>query len=181
VNLMGPVKKVTGSTKISFAERTITSKPKFGKVVKVEIPTHVIGVLEFANGATGTLTTSFDVWAAEHPNIEIYGTEGSIKVPDPNGTGGPVWVHRAASGKWLEVPLTHGYTEGSRGIGVADMAYAMRTGRPYRANGDVAFHVVDIMQSIHEAARDGKYIQLSSTCHQRAAVPLGLQHGQLDQ
>ncbi len=181
VTLMGPVKKVGGSTKINFAERTITSKPKYGKVVKVEIPTHVIGVLEFANGATGTLTTSFDVWAADHPCIEIYGTEGSIKVPDPNGTGGPVWINRAGSEKWSEVPLTHGYTVGSRGIGVADMAYAIRNGRPYRANGEMAFHVVDIMQTIHEAAKEGKTIELKSTCKQPAALPLGLVTGKLDE
>ena len=181
VNLLGPVKRVTGATKITFPKRLITSQPKCGKVVKVEIPTHVTGIMEFANGAIGTITTSFDVWAADHPCIEIYGTEGSIKVPDPNGTGGPVWINRAGSGQWSQVPLTHGYTEGSRGVGVADMAVALRTGRAYRANGNLAMHVVDIMESFHDAAREGRYVDLTSTCDRPAALPLGLRHGQLDE
>jgi len=181
VNLLGPVKRVTGVTKIGFTERTITSKPKYGKKVKVEIPTHIAGVMDFANGVVGTILMSFDVWAAELPHIEIYGTEGTLSVPDPNGTGGPVKIRKAGMENWADVPLTHGYTEGSRGIGVADMAYAMRSGRAYRANGELAFHVVDIMQAIHEAAAEGKHINLKSTCKQPAPLPLGLIKGQLDE
>ena len=86
-------------------------------------------MLEFANGAIGTIITSFDVWAAELPRIEIYGTEGTLSVPDPNTFGGPVRVRRAGASEWSEIPLTHGYAENSRGIGVADMAYALRSGR----------------------------------------------------
>ncbi len=92
ITLLGPVRRVCGTTRITFPERLITSQPKHGTKIKVEIPTHVVGVLEFANGATGTITTSFDVRAHRLPCIEIYGSEGSIAVPDPNGFGGPVLV-----------------------------------------------------------------------------------------
>ncbi|MGB9587185.1 MAG: Gfo/Idh/MocA family protein, partial [Armatimonadota bacterium] len=118
VNLIGPVKRVSGSTRITFPERVIGSEPKKGQVIKVDVPTHVAGLMEFANGAIGTIITSFDVWAAELPRIEIYGTKRTLSVPDPNGFGGPVRVFLPQEG-WKEVSLTHGYEENSRGIGVA--------------------------------------------------------------
>ena len=116
-----------GSARITFPERIITSQPKYGTIIKVEVPTHVAGVMDFANGAVGTIITSFDVWAADLPRIEIYGTEGSLSVPDPNSFGGPVRVCRPGATEWSEIPLTHS-AENSRGIGVADMAYAWPTG-----------------------------------------------------
>ncbi len=94
VNMMGPVERVSGCTRITFPQRTITSEKKYGKVIDVETPTHVTGIMEFKNGAVGHITTSFDVWGARLPNIEIYGTEGSLSVPDPNGFGGTVLYKR---------------------------------------------------------------------------------------
>jgi len=181
VNLMGPIKRVTGSARITFPERVIGSEPKRGEVIKVDVPTHVVGVMDFASGAVGNIITTFDVWAAELPNIEIYGTEGSLRVPDPNGFGGPVRVKRAGAKEWSDVPLTHGYAENSRGIGVADMAYALRSGRPNRASGDLAYHVLDLMHAFHDASREGKHIMIESTVAQPAPLPLGLRHGTLDE
>jgi predicted dehydrogenase len=181
VHLMGPVRRVTGSAQITFPERLITSQPKHGTQIKVNVPTHVAGIMDFANGAVGTLVTSFDVWAAQVPHIEIYGTEGSLSVPDPNTFGGPVFVRRAGASDWSEVPLTHGYAKNSRGIGVADMAYALRSGRPQRASGDMAYHVLDIMHAFHDASREGRHVELSSTCTRPAPLPLGLREGTLDE
>ncbi len=181
VHLMGPVRRVTGSAQTTFPERLITSQPKYGTKIKVNVPTHVAGIVDFANGAVGTIVTSFDVWAAQVPRIEIYGTEGSLSVPDPNIFGGPVFVRRAGASDWSEVPLTHGYTKNSRGIGVADMAYALRSGRPQRANGDMAYHVLDIMHAFHDASREGRHVELSSTCTRPAPLPLGLREGTLDE
>ncbi|HUU32328.1 MAG TPA: Gfo/Idh/MocA family oxidoreductase [Phycisphaerae bacterium] len=180
VSLMGPVRRVTGSTRITFPERTITSQPKAGTKITVDVPTHVVGVLDFANGAIGNIITTFDVWAAELPRIEIYGTEGSLSVPDPNGFGGPVRVRRMGEKEWTEVPLTHGYAENSRGIGVADMACGLRSGRPHRASGALAYHVLDIMHAIHDASDKGKHIEPKSTCDRPAALPTGLREGTLD-
>lgn len=180
VNLMGPVRRVTGSARITFPERLITSQPKNGTKIIVDVPTHVAGIMDFASGAVGTIITSFDVWAAELPRIEIYGAEGSISVPDPNSFGGPVRIKRGREGEWEEVPLTHEYAENSRGIGVADMAYALRSGRPHRASGELAYHVLDIMHAFHDASHEGRHIELESTCSRPAALPVGLAHGKLD-
>jgi predicted dehydrogenase len=179
VNLIGPIKRVCGSTSISFAERVITSQPLNGTRVKVEVPTHVAGVLDFANGAVATIVTSFDVWGANLPHIEIYGTEGSLSVPDPNRFDGRVLLLRAGEKTWNDVPLTHSIEVG-RGIGVADMAYALRYGRPQRPNGDLAYHVLDVMCAFDEAAKSGRYVDIQSTCRRPAPLPAGLPPNQLD-
>ena len=181
VHLLGPVSRVTGSARISFPERLVTSQPNYGQRIKVETPTHIASVLDFASGAVGTLITSFDVWSHNLPRIEIYGSEGSLSVPDPNTFGGPVRVRRAGAQDWNEIPLTHGYIENSRGIGVADMAYALVYGRKHRASGALAYHVLDLMQSFHEASASGHHVTLESQCERPAALPLGLLPGQLDQ
>jgi predicted dehydrogenase len=155
VNLVGPVESVTGATRVTFSERLISSEPLRGTKITVDVPTHVAGTLEFAGGAVGTIITSFDVWAAHLPRVEIYGTEGSISVPDPNTFGGPVSLKRAGDEDWQEVALTHGYAENSRGLGVADMAEAIVTGQPHRASGTLAGHVLEVMHGIHIAADSG--------------------------
>jgi predicted dehydrogenase len=136
--------------------------------------------MDFASGAVATIITTFDVWAAELPRIEIYGTEGSLSVPDPNGFGGPVRVRRGGASEWSSVPLTHGYANESRGLGVADMAYALRTGRPHRASGDLAYHVLDVMHAFHDASREGRHIELASSMRRPAPLPMNLIDGMLD-
>ena len=95
VNLMGPVRRVTGSARITFPIRTITSQPLHGTKITVRTPTHIVGVMDFASGAVGTIITSFDVWAAQLPRIEVYGSAGTLSVPDPNTFGGPVRLRLA--------------------------------------------------------------------------------------
>ncbi len=174
IAMLGPVHRITGSTQTSLPERTITNSLEYGRKIKVSTPTHITGVLDFANGAVGNIITSFDVWAHHLPCIEIYGTEGSLSVPDPNNFSGTVSIKRATDKAWREVPLTHGYTKNLRGIGLADMAYALQANTPQRANGEMAYHVLDIMQSIHEASAAGRHIELSSTCTRPAPLLPGL-------
>jgi len=181
VNLLGPVQRLVGSATTTFPRRTITSEPKHGTVIDVEVPTHVNGIMQFAGGAMGTITTTFDVWSAQLPAIEIYGTEGTLSVPNPNGFGGSPRVRRAGAEGWSDLPLSHIYAEQNRGIGVVDMAYALRSGRPHRASGALAFHVLDIMQSFTEAWEQGRWLDLSSTCERPAMLPLGLRLGTLDE
>ena len=172
VQLLGPAQRLSGSARKSFATRTITSSTKHGEVIDVEVPTHVTASIEFVQGAVATVITSFDVWGSTLPNIEIYGTEGSLQVPDPNTFGGPVRIRRMGSRTWSELPLTHAYAENGRGLGVADMAEAIRAGDPHRANGEVGAHVLEIMHGIHDAAASGHYYQLASTCSQPPPRPM---------
>ncbi len=171
ISMLGPVRRVTGSTRITFPERLITSQPKNGTIIKVNTPTHIAGVLDFTSGVVGTMIMSFDVWSHHLPRIEIYGTEGSLVVPDPNVFGGQVLLRGAHDNEWHNIPLTHGYTTNSRGIGVADMAHAIHSGRAHRANGDMAYHVLDIMEAIHDASREGRHIELASQCERPAPLP----------
>ena len=178
VHLLGPVRRVTGATRISFPTRTITSKQKYGEVIDVEIPTHVAGLMDFSSGAIGTIVTSFDVKAHGLPHIEIYGSKGTLRVPDPNGFGGKVKVNQGK--RWKEMPLSHIYAENSRGIGVADMAAALRSGRKHRANGEMTYHVLDIMHAFHDSSDTGKHVQMKSTCDRPAPLPVGLTPGRID-
>ncbi|MHB1629602.1 MAG: Gfo/Idh/MocA family protein [Bacilli bacterium] len=182
VFLLGPIVRVTGSARITFPERTITSQPKHGNKITVNTPTHIAGVLDFATGAIGTLITSFDIaaGASSFPNIEIYGTEGSLRAPDPNTFGGPVFIRRKGAQEWSEIPLTHGHTEQGRGLGVADLAYAIRSGRDHRASGGVAYHVLEAMHGFHDAAREGKHYSMQSSCQSLAPLPQHLASGTLD-
>ncbi|MEI6845948.1 MAG: Gfo/Idh/MocA family oxidoreductase, partial [Candidatus Firestonebacteria bacterium] len=180
VNLLGPVKRVTASAQISHKERLITSKPKNGTRIKVEVPTHVAGVLDFKAGVVVSLITSFDVKASALPIIEIYCEGGTIAVPDPNTFGGPVKIKKWKENVWEEVPLAFGYADNSRGLGVADMACALMSGRKHRASGELAFHVLDIMQSLHEASAKGKHIILGSTCAKPAPMKTGLKPFELE-
>jgi predicted dehydrogenase len=157
-----------------FPRRTITSQPKNGAVIDVEVPTHIVSLLEFHNGATGQLTTSFDVRHGNNsPAIEIYGSKGSLSVPDPNGTDGPVKLRTNKYTDWVQIRHTHPHADdvGTRGVGVADMAVAIAGKRPHRANEGIAMHALDIMQAIHESSAAGRHIELQSTCARPEAMP----------
>jgi len=179
VHLLGSVRRVTASAQKSFPERIAGSEGNRGRHIPVEVSTHVSAVLDFANGAVGTMIASFDVWANMLPRIEIYGSLGSLSVPDPNMFGGEVKVRLANQEEWQSVPLTHDAGV-QRGIGVADMAYAIQSGRAHRASGELAFHVLDVMQSFDEASNSNHHVFLESTCQQPAPLPLGLMKGTLD-
>ncbi len=178
VMLLGPVKRVTACTGMAFTERVATSEARKGDCMPVTVPTHLAGTLEFANGAIVSVIMSFDIWTHTLPRIEVHGTLGSLQCPDPNCFGGP--VNASAPGGFTEIPLTHGYTENSRGIGVADMARAIRTGRPHRCNGQLAFHVLDVMCAFEESADSGTHIAIQSTCERPAPMQRGLIEGELD-
>ena len=186
VNLMGPVARVSGAAAKTFEERVATSEALMGQVLPVEVNTHIAGTLEFEGGGIATVITSFDIWGHHMPQIEIHGETGSMSVPDPNRFDGEV---RMVSGKterkgheplqWEDIPLTH-TTNIGRGAGVADMAYAILSGRPHRASGDLAFHVLDIMCALEESAARGEHVIIESTLEQPSALPAGLADGELD-
>jgi len=171
IHLFGPVQRVTGSARITVPERTITSKALYGQKMQVNTPTHIIAALEFASGPIGTLVTTFDVALHHTPRFEIYGGDGSLMIHDPNTFGGPVTVRCRWDKDWHEVPLTHGYNTNMRGLGVADMMAAERAGRPHRANGDLGYHVLDLMHAVLDAAREGRHVTPESTCARPEAMP----------
>ncbi|MBN1517975.1 Gfo/Idh/MocA family oxidoreductase [Candidatus Sumerlaeota bacterium] len=180
VNLIGPIKSISAMSAMTFKERIATSKEQNGVVLPVEIPTHITGILEFHNGALVTLAMSFDVWRHSNHNIELHGEKGSLQVPDPNCFDGAVRIARPGDDDWQEVPLTHGYTDNMRVIGAADMASAIRNKRRNRCSGELAYHVLDVMQAFDESSIQGRRIVLEGTCEQPAALPTGLADGELD-
>lgn len=160
VSMLGPIDFVSGVAQKTFAERTITSEPKKGSVIEVDVATHVASLLHFQEGAVGTLVTSFDVHYHTMPCIEIYGTEGTLRVPDPNTFGGPILYCRQGSKEWTELPLLFGYAENSRGLGVADMADAIRTGKVHRASGLLTRHVVEVMEGILASSDTSSHVRI---------------------
>ena len=175
VNMLGPAKSVSA---VTFKDSETRSGS--GVTFPVNVTTHLTGVVEFCCGAIITVITSFAVHQHGHSPIEIYGTEGSMQVPDPNTFGGPVRVYRPGNDDWAEMPLSHIYSENSRSIGVADMAHALRSGREHRASGDLANHVLDIMLAFDKSSQLGSKVQLTTTCQRPAPLPLGLESGELD-
>jgi predicted dehydrogenase len=172
VSLLGPVRRVTGSARITASERLVHKGPKSGTTFPVEEPTHVASVIDFVSGAVATLITSFDVWDEHRPPVKIFGSAGTLSVPDPDTFGGPVGLRNSDSPEGVDAPLEFLHAENSRCIGLADMAYAIRSGRPHRASGDMAYHVLDVMHSILEASRTGRHVDISSTCARPAPLPL---------
>jgi len=162
VNLLGSVKTVSGIAKKSFETRRITSQPHFGKVVDVEVHTHVAGQLSFTNGAVGTIIQSFDVHAHNLPIIEIYGTEGTLSVPDPNYFGGPIKLYRPEHGEFLEMPITFGFSENCRGLGLSDMARAISEKAKPRADVDLTFHVLEVMTAFDRSSETRSHIDITS-------------------
>jgi predicted dehydrogenase len=110
------------------------------------------------------------VYSHTLPCIEIYGTEGALRVPDPNTFGGPVFVKRFRAEEWSEVPLLKDYAENSRGLGVTEMAEAIEANKPHRASAELACHVLDVMHGIHDASASGKYYKTKSKCKKPAAL-----------
>jgi predicted dehydrogenase len=183
LNLLGPVKRITGLAGIEIADRTITSEPKRGTKISVETPDHIVGSMEFENGAIGTIIQSFATRFCElggKQPITIFGTEGTLKVPDPNGFDGPVHVRRIGDEEWREVP--HQFVTGyGRSVGLADMAYAIRSGRPHRCSAEQAFAVLDLMAGFLDSSDGGKAYQPVAKYTKPAPMRGDLPFGTLDE
>jgi predicted dehydrogenase len=164
IALLGPVRRVSAATSASLAERTIGSGPRAGTRFPVEVPTHVVGALEFAAGAVVSLLMTFDVRAARLPSFQVFGTEGSLEGPDPNTFSGPVVAWRAPRREWEEIPLHRSGRPQTRGLGLADMMAAVAGGRPHRASGQLGLHALDVMNGLVESATLGRHVTITSSC-----------------
>ena len=179
VRLLGPVKSVYAVGTKAFAERTITSTPKFGQKIPVKVDTHNVGILSFENGAVITLVTSFDVVAHTMPNIELYGTDGSMKVPDPNMFGGSVQLATRKEQQFTDVPLISRYSENSRGIGISEMILAINENRTNNASGELALHVLEIMEAFLKSAESGAPVFIESVPSPEIALDWNVEIGEL--
>ena len=172
VHLLGPAVSVTGRSSRLRDTRTIASGPRAGEQIPVEVETHVTGVIEHASGALSTLTTSFDGIATTAVPIEIHGTDGSMVVPDPNNFSGDVLVRGRDAPEWELVAPSHGFVDGSRGVGLLDFVQTPR-GEASRASGAFGLHVLEIMTTLLRSAEEGRTIPLTTTIERPPIVPLG--------
>lgn len=181
VNLIGPVRRVAALTSMATPTRTISSAPRAGEIIKVTTPTTIQALLEFDSGASVTLSASWDVWAHNHPNMELYGTDGSLFLPDPNFFGGEVKL--AKPGKkpkparsWqhpLGIPNqkhASGMMANYRTAGLADMTSAILGDRDIRCSLDRALHGVDVMVSILRSGEEKKFIDIETSCTRPEAL-----------
>ncbi len=169
VTLLGPVEAVIGAASRLRTERTIGSGPREGESIPVTTDTHVTGVLVHESGVLSTLVMSFDAVATSAHPIEVHGTGGTLAVPDPNRFDGDVRLHALGGDGWETLPVTGGYEQAGRGIGLQDMAVR---GADLRASGELGQHVLEVMNGVLEAAHGGSRVEITSTVERPAAVPL---------
>ncbi len=180
INLMGGVEGVTGVTKKSFDQRLITSQPRNGTIVDVDVPTYVTGTLHFESGAIGTIFTTFDVYYPSQARLEIYGSKGTLFVPDPNTFGGPVQLFRPEDGEVKEIPLLFDYRENSRALGLADMAKALETGRAARCDYTQTRHVLEILTAFDKSSDAKAYYPMETRYARKIPMKNNRMHGVLD-
>jgi predicted dehydrogenase len=166
--LLGPVSRVSATARQARAERVIGSGPRAGTAFAVEVPTHVHALLDFAGGPSAAATFSFDS-SVQRRMIEITGTEGTLSLPDPNTFEGPLRFQPLGEQEWRELPVTG--SAAGRGMGVLDMARAIRTGAGHRASGDLAQHVLDLMSTITAAAEQHATLPLESAAPSVPVLP----------
>ena len=169
VQQFGPVARVAALGGKSKPVRVIGSGPKAGEEFDVTVPTHVSALVQFESGQSAQCMFSFDS-AMPRTLLEINGTKATMVVPDPNTFAGDVQIR--LPGREEEIRTVESTTElSSRGTGVLDMARALRAGVPHRAQGALAFHVLDIMVSISEAVESGAWTDVESTVEVAPTLP----------
>ncbi|OAM76366.1 Gfo/Idh/MocA family protein [Devosia elaeis] len=189
VHLLGPVKRLSAFTNMARSERVVTAEgPYKGSVIKVGTPTTIHGVLEFHSGAIITIGASWDVAAHGHHNIELYGTDGSIFVPDPNFFGGDLVTAAIDGARSPVTPWNHPFGKPNQDLdkdnpranyrcaGLADMMQSLETGQVARCDLDVALHVVEVMTGLLKAGETGQVLTLQTSCERPRA--LGIEDAQ---
>jgi predicted dehydrogenase len=176
INLVGPVKRVAALAGTGKPIRTISSQLRAGDTITVETPTSYLALMEFASGAQITLSASWDVWAHRHANMELYGAEGSLYVPDPNFFGGELLVTErqgapmaADHGGHPMSVINDNHGPGRdfanyRTAGLADMAIGIREGRDIRCSMERALHAVEVLTAIMESGETGQFVDLRTSC-----------------
>jgi len=182
VNLLGPAKNIRARGVKFSSNRTIETGPKAGKEFSVDIPTSFMMDIEFHNGSIVQGFLSFDVQNHARNHMELYGSKGTIVVPDPNMFGGPVLISKELGSEWKELSVESMYLgktniinhsgrsneapkqSNYRGIGLSEMIYAIENNKPHRCSGELAFHVLDIIDTVIHAAKKNQEVEIKSTC-----------------
>ena len=181
--LFGRVKTVSARAQVGIADRTVRTEPRFGETIDVQTPTHLVCALEFEAGGLANLMISWEIWASKLPMMEVYGTEGTIRLPHWNHYEAEfdLYRHGPEGGTWQAVTTERPYAAGSwRGLGVADMAAALLSGRPHRASGERANHVLEIMAGLVDSAETGAPIPVTTPYTKPDPFPANLADGELD-
>ena len=196
VSLLGPVKRVAGFSR-NYGAKVFENprNPKYKTSIDSLEPGIMTGSLEFYSGCVAALTAVGECRMPEVPRLEIYGREGTLICPDPNYFGGAVYLARGPGGERHEIPLTHGFVaplrsgppispqeaikweKSCRGVGVADMAWAMRNGRPHRCSAELGLHACEIARGIEKSGENGLVYNLQSKPERPAALPAGFVTG----
>jgi predicted dehydrogenase len=185
INFLGPARRVSASAHRSSDTRFRPNAKEGQGDINIEVPTHIAGTVDFESGAVATVVTSWDMWSASLPQVEIYGTKGTLSAPNPDHfTGMPVLrrgeerdlsidLYPPRGGDWRQMPMTHRGDAG-RAIGLADTAYAIRNGQATRAGMEFAYHALEIMLAFEESSERGEHVEITSTCQRPAPlVPIG--------
>ena len=182
VNLMGKIDRVVSASRASFPKRMITSQPSAGQTIDVNVNTYIAGTVQYASGAIGTIFTTFDVYFPGDKSrfIEIYGSEGTLFVPDPNCFSGKIELYRPEEGVVREIPMMYDYPENSRGLGLADMAKALRGGREARCDVQQTSHVLEVMCGFAKSAETGGWVDIETDYHRAAPMQRAVVKGILD-
>lgn len=179
-NLLGGVKSVTGVAKTTFKKRIITSPPHFGETINVDVPTYITGMMHFENDVVATLFTTFDVVNNGQARFEVYGSEGTLFVPDPNTFDGPVKLLHRMDNEVREIPLMFDYKDNSRALGLADMAKALETGRPCRTTYKQTLHVLEVMESFGLSSEQRRTVDIETAFEKEAIMKINPMKGVLD-
>ena len=179
INLLGGIKEVYAYSNTAHATRLITAEPHVGEIIQVNTPTHYEAFVTLESGLRVSLLTSFDIYKSKQPKIEIYGTKGTLLVPDPNCFGGPIEFFDGEKQEWIELPLEFDYAENSRCLGLDDLAKALESGRRGRTTSRQTFHVLEAMCGIMKSAETGKPYTMTSRFEREAPMDPTLPHGVL--
>jgi predicted dehydrogenase len=161
VALLGPVARATGFASTRLVEREIEIGPRRGERFTAQTPTHAAATLELESGVTANLVASFDAPGQYVCDLAVHGTAGVLELPDPNAFSGPVRLRRKRD-EAVDVPFTSRGAQDTRGIGLHDLALAIAAGRPHRASGELACHVVDVARTILAAAAAGRVLEVGT-------------------
>lgn len=172
VSLFGPVERLAAFVRNLAKTRTnqLEGSSEYGQPYEYDNESQIFSILEMKNGVSGTLSLNGDSTINDQALFTIYGKKGILKLPDPNCFGGDVFYIPAAKGfddrvEPQRLEYGFGYQENSRGIGPSDMAAAIYEGREHRASGEMAYHVLDVIEQIMNSGRQGAFVKVSSECN----------------